>query len=216
MNFRFMARNIAVDWRQVSLIDIDRIARDMDIPALQQHIELVTFAKLDSLYDIDPLFVKLFQIAQYTLEYLLHSQVKSSLILSDFIQFQDFLKNSVCEEQKRVEKEKKKHLATMKEVAHLKEQISSLKKTNKQRRQMSTLSRRARVLKTFILVADQQRMMQVGSHSFYKCPVCPNRSFMNSTYLQGHLVRRHPEHVHYIGDAVAHTKVKLSNLTPCG
>ena len=148
MNFRFMARNIAVDWRQVSLIDIDRIARDMDIPALQQHIELVTFAKLDSLYDIDPLFVKLFQIAQYTLEYLLHSQVKSSLILSDFIQFQDFLKNSVCEEQKRVEKEKKKHLATMKEVAHLKEQISSLKKTNKQRRQMSTLSRRARFLET--------------------------------------------------------------------
>ena len=148
MNFRFMARNIAVDWRQVSLIDIDRIARDMDIPALQQHIELVTFAKLDSLYDIDPLFVKLFQIAQYTLEYLLHSQVKSSLILSDFIQFQDFLKNSVCEEQKRVEKEKKKHLVTMKEVAHLKEQISSLKKTNKQRRQMSTISRRARFLET--------------------------------------------------------------------
>lgn len=32
---------------------------------------------------------------------------------------------------------------------------------------------------------------------------------MNSTYLQGHLVRRHPEHVHYIGDAVAHTKVLL-------
>jgi len=183
MNFRFMARNIAVDWRQVSLIDIDRIARDMDIAALQQHIELVTFAKLDSLYDIDPLFVKLFQIAQYTLEYLLHSQ--------------DFLKNSICEEQKKVEKEKKKHLATMKEVAYLKEQITSLKKTNKQRRQM---------------IADQQRMMQVGSHSFYKCPVCPNRSFMNSTYLQGHLVRRHPEHVHYIGDAVAHTKLVTQQL----
>ena len=55
--------------------------------------------------------------------------------------------------------------------------------------------------------------MQVGSHSFYKCPVCPNRSFMNSTYLQGHLVRRHPEHVHYIGDAVAHTKVKFNSIS---
>lgn len=53
----------------------------MDIPALQQHIELVTFAKLDSLYDIDPLFVKLFQIAQYTLEYLLHSQVPNKVII---------------------------------------------------------------------------------------------------------------------------------------
>jgi len=142
MNFRFMARNIAVDWRQVSLIDIDRIARDMDIAALQQHIELVTFAKLDSLYDIDPLFVKLFQIAQYTLEYLLHSQVRFLDLMVIFICLKkDFLKNSICEEQKKVEKEKKKHLATMKEVAYLKEQITSLKKTNKQRRQMSKIRR---------------------------------------------------------------------------
>ncbi len=142
MNFRFMARNIAVDWRQVSLIDIDRIARDMDIAALQQHIELVTFAKLDSLYDIDPLFVKLFQIAQYTLEYLLHSQVRFLDLMVIFICLKkDFLKNSICEEQKKVEKEKKKYLATMKEVAYLKEQITSLKKTNKQRRQMSKIRR---------------------------------------------------------------------------
>lgn len=35
LNFRFMARNISVDWRSVSLIDIDRIAQTMDIPALQ-------------------------------------------------------------------------------------------------------------------------------------------------------------------------------------
>ena len=35
LNFRFMARNINIDWRSVSLIDIDRIAQTMDIPALQ-------------------------------------------------------------------------------------------------------------------------------------------------------------------------------------
>jgi hypothetical protein len=62
------------------------------------------------------------------------------------------------------------------------------------------------------LVEEQQRMMEVGSHSFYKCPICPSKTFINSTYLQGHLVRRHPEHVSYIGDAVAHTKMITQNL----
>lgn len=35
---------------------------------------------------------------------------------------------------------------------------------------------------------------------------------MNATYLQGHLVRKHPEHVSYIGDAVAHTKLVTQKL----
>ena len=76
LNFRFMARNVSIDWRSVSLIDIDRIAQTMDIAALQEHMELVTFANLDEIFDLDPLFVKLFKVAQYTIEYLLHSQVR--------------------------------------------------------------------------------------------------------------------------------------------
>jgi hypothetical protein len=35
INFRFLARNIEIDWRSVSMIDIDTIAHNMDIPALQ-------------------------------------------------------------------------------------------------------------------------------------------------------------------------------------
>ena len=48
--------------------------------------------------------------------------------------------------------------------------------------------------------------MEVGANSFYKCPICPSKSFLNATYLQSHLHRRHPEHTSYIGDAILHTK----------
>ena len=61
-------------------------------------------------------------------------------------------------------------------------------------------------------VEEQQRMMEVGANSFYKCPICPSKTFMNASYLQGHLVRKHPEHVTYIGDAVAHTKIVTQKL----
>ena len=55
-------------------------------------------------------------------------------------------------------------------------------------------------------------MMEVGANSYYKCPICPAKTFMSATYLQGHLVRKHPEHVSYIGDAVAHTKLVTQKL----
>ena len=35
LDFRFQARNISVDWRRLSLIDVDRIADTMDIEQLQ-------------------------------------------------------------------------------------------------------------------------------------------------------------------------------------
>ena len=57
LEFRFQARNLGVDWRKLSLIDVDHIAQSMDIDQLQEHIELVTYASLDELDSVDPLFV---------------------------------------------------------------------------------------------------------------------------------------------------------------
>ena len=127
----------------------------MDITALQEHMELVTFANLDEIFDLDPLFVKLFKIAQYTIEYLLHSQ--------------DYLKNSIAKEEKRVRQESRKVRDANFEIEKLKKTIIELKKENKKRRR---------------IVEEQQRMMEVGANSFYKCPICPKKTFMNATYLQ--------------------------------
>ena len=35
LEFRFQARNMSVDWRKLSLIDVDAIAASMDIDQLQ-------------------------------------------------------------------------------------------------------------------------------------------------------------------------------------
>ena len=177
LEFRFQARNMSVDWRKLSLIDVDQIAHSMDIDQLQEHIELVTYASLDELDSVDPLFVKLFRLSQYTIEYLLHSQ--------------EYLK--VVMDREKGKLGKKDDIIRQNEAtqAKLKSELIQVKKENKKRRRM---------------IEEYQRMMEVGANSFYKCPICPSKSFINATYLQSHMHRKHQEHTTYIGDAILHTK----------
>ena len=111
----------------------------MDIEQLQEYIELVTFANLDELTNIDPLFVKLFRLSQFTIEYLLHSQ--------------DYLKLLISKETEKIAKRDKRIKNSDSELAKLRNEIIQLKKENKKRRR---------------IVEEQQRMMEVGANSFYK------------------------------------------------
>ena len=122
LNFRFQARNLSVDWRKLSLIDVDRISETMDIDQLQEYIELVTYASLDELTDIDPLFVKLFRLSQFTIEYLLHSQ--------------DYLKLLLNKEKQKISKKDKIVKITEEEIKKVKNENILLKKENKKRRRM--------------------------------------------------------------------------------
>jgi len=183
LEFRFQARNLGVDWRKLSLIDVDHIAQRMDIDQLQEHIELVTYASLDELDSVDPLFVKLFRLSQYTIEYLLHSQ--------------DYLKGVMQREKLKLTK--KDEVIKSREVTEskLRAELVQVKKENKKRRRM---------------IEEYQRMMEVGANAFYKCPICPSKSFINATYLQSHMHRKHQEHSTYIGDAILHTKAITQNV----
>jgi len=76
----------------IAAVDVDRIARDMDFQALQDNLEQITLCNIDaevvSLYlkiqifilfrykkkdtrAMDPNFIKLYKMAQLTIEYLL-------------------------------------------------------------------------------------------------------------------------------------------------
>ena len=83
---------------------------------------------------------------------------------------QDYLKNSIAKEQRKVRQENRKFKEANLEIEKLRKNIIELKKENKKRRR---------------IVEEQQRMMEVGANSFYKCPICPKKTFMNATYLQG-------------------------------
>ena len=116
---------------------------------------MVTYASLDELDSVDPLFVKLFRLSQYTIEYLLHSQ--------------EYLKVIMEREKSKTAKKDEKIRFSDSEKEKLRAELVQVKKENKKRRRM---------------IEEYQRMMEVGANSFYKCPICPAKSFINATYLQ--------------------------------
>ena len=78
--FYFSERTLKLDLEEVGRVDLNQIYRDVDVEQLQAHLETLTFANLESsesraiLRGVDPNFLKLFQLAQLTVEYLLSVQ----------------------------------------------------------------------------------------------------------------------------------------------
>ena len=65
-----------INWRQLMNVDLDRVVKEIDLQTLENLLSNVTFASLDR-EDVDRLgdahFVKLFRVAQLTIEYLLYT-----------------------------------------------------------------------------------------------------------------------------------------------
>uniref|UniRef100_A0A8C9JZ48 DAZ interacting zinc finger protein 1 like n=1 Tax=Panthera tigris altaica TaxID=74533 RepID=A0A8C9JZ48_PANTA len=78
--FKFQPRSESVDWRRISALDVDRVARELDVATLQENITGVTFCNLDREacsrcgQPVDPVLLKVLRLAQLTIEYLLHCQ----------------------------------------------------------------------------------------------------------------------------------------------
>lgn len=87
--FKFQLRRETVDWRRINAVDIDMVMNQMDVNTLQEHIKVVTFCCLDGercqrcRSPVDPALVKLFQLAQLTVEWLLHCQEFLTLSLQE-------------------------------------------------------------------------------------------------------------------------------------
>ena len=76
-DFRFQRRHGRLDWRKLSSVDIDRVMRDVDLDALEDNLENIKFAEIsedDLRYFTDSNFLKLFRMAPFTVEYLIHVQ----------------------------------------------------------------------------------------------------------------------------------------------
>lgn len=78
--FKFRPRRESVDWRRINALDVDLVVSQLDVDALQEHIGTVTFCSLDGercqrcQSPVDPALIKLFRLAQLTVEWLLHCQ----------------------------------------------------------------------------------------------------------------------------------------------
>lgn len=78
--FRFRPRREKVDWRRIQAVDIDYVVSQLDVDVLQEHINTVTFCSLDAEQcqrcqsPMDLTLMKLFRLAQLSVEWLLHCQ----------------------------------------------------------------------------------------------------------------------------------------------
>nr|XP_023648890.1 zinc finger protein DZIP1 isoform X1 [Paramormyrops kingsleyae]XP_023648891.1 zinc finger protein DZIP1 isoform X1 [Paramormyrops kingsleyae] len=167
--FKFRLRRESVDWRRISAIDVERVASELDFHTLQEQISNITFCNVEHERcphcqgPMDPVLLKLFRLAQLTLEYLLHSQEYLTLSLQAA---EDRLQASGLERD-QLQRQLQKRAEDMK----------SMKEELKQRKK---------------IISSQQSMINAGMGSFHKCQHC-DKAFMNYSFLQSHMQRRHPE-----------------------
>ncbi|XP_026219951.1 zinc finger protein Dzip1 isoform X2 [Anabas testudineus] len=167
--FKFRARRETVDWRRINAVDIDLVVSQLDVDTLQEHISTVTFCSLDGercqrcQSPVDPALVKVLRLAQLTVEWLLHCQ--------------EFLTLNLRAAEERLAaagKERDQLLAQQK------------KQEEKVKMLMTELKQRKKVIRT------QQSMLAPRIISSHKCLHC-DKSFLNSSFLQNHMQRRHPD-----------------------
>ncbi|XP_064615203.1 LOW QUALITY PROTEIN: cilium assembly protein DZIP1L-like [Liolophura sinensis] len=160
----FRKRMERIDWRKIASVDVDQIARNMDFNALQENITNITFCNIEAeldLRNVDPNFTKLFKLAQLTIEYLLHSQ--------------DYLAGVVTSLEEKLKTTQQEHEQMTTRLEQQQKELTEVKKESHKRKKM---------------LAAQQQLLQGGSSSYNKCPYC-SKAFLNASFLQAHIVRRH-------------------------
>nr|XP_033803431.1 zinc finger protein DZIP1 isoform X2 [Geotrypetes seraphini] len=167
--FKFRSRHETVDWRRISAIDVDRVANELDFITLQEHITNVTFCNVENercphcQNAVDPVLLKLLRLAQLTIEYLLHSQ--------------EYLTSSVHALEEKVQGSISQTEQIKVRVSQQAEEVKSLKDECKRRKK---------------IISTQQIMIHAGANTYHKCQLC-DKAFMNYSFLQSHVHRRHPE-----------------------
>jgi zinc finger protein DZIP1 len=97
--FFFRQRRGHLNLRRLEGIDLERLIREVDIDVLQQNIEDITFCEFgenDVHFLTDRQVVKIFRMAQLTIEYLLYSQGKLVGNLSELSKKYNEKKRYIC------------------------------------------------------------------------------------------------------------------------
>ncbi|XP_077451924.1 cilium assembly protein DZIP1 isoform X2 [Stigmatopora argus] len=167
--FRFRQRRECVDWRRIHAVDIDQVISQLDVDVLQEHISTVTFCSLDGercqrcQSPVDRALIKILQLAQLTVEWLLHCQECLALNLQGAEQ--------------RLASANLQHEQLL---AQLKEQDESMMVMT------AELKNRRKIIR------KQQSLFAPHITNSQKCGFC-NKKFLTTSFLQGHMQRRHPD-----------------------
>uniref|UniRef100_A0A2K6LZQ9 DAZ interacting zinc finger protein 1 like n=1 Tax=Rhinopithecus bieti TaxID=61621 RepID=A0A2K6LZQ9_RHIBE len=143
--FKFQPRHDSMDWRRISTLDVDRVARELDVATLQENIAGITFCNLDREVcnrcgqPVDPALLKVLRLAQLIIEYLLHCQ--------------DCLSTSIAQLEARLQTSLGQQQRGQQELGRQADELKGVREESRRRRKMiSTL---------------QQLLMQTGAHSYH-------------------------------------------------
>ncbi|XP_037127890.1 zinc finger protein Dzip1 isoform X1 [Syngnathus acus] len=167
--FRFRQRRESVDWRRIHAVDIDQVISQLDVDILQEHISTVTFCSLDGercqrcQSPVDRALIKILQLAQLTVEWLLHCQECLTLNLQ------------AAEERLASANMQQEQL-----LAHLKKQEESM------------MEMTAELKKRNKIIRKQQTLFAPHITNSQKCAFC-KKKFLSASFLQSHMQRRHPD-----------------------
>ncbi|XP_043097189.1 zinc finger protein DZIP1L isoform X2 [Puntigrus tetrazona] len=182
--FRFRSRTEPVDWRRLSALDVERVERDIDVDVLQDFITTVTFCAVEGERcpncrgPADPSLIKLLRMSQLSTEYLLRCQ--------------DLLSSQVSGLEERLQAALDLVQRGEEQRAELQKHLQEAKQENRRRKK---------------LIATQQLLLQASANNYHKCQFC-EKSFVNYSYLQAHVQRRHPE----VTDAERQKKRKVDEM----
>lgn len=169
----FQKRNGTIDWRKLAAVDVERIAREVDVDAIQENILNVTYCNVEhelGYHGLDANVIKLFRLAQLTIEYLLHSQ--------------EFLQQCLGERDKKIESYNEQLNLSVQQCNGVKEDLVKRNDSYKNLKKELQHSKK--------LIGEYQVMIRAGAGGLHKCSAC-RKSFVSDYYLRCHLERRHPE-----------------------
>ncbi|XP_060775741.1 cilium assembly protein DZIP1L isoform X2 [Neoarius graeffei] len=182
--FHFRLRTEPIDWRRMAALDVDRVERETDINMLQEFISAVTFCTVEGercpqcRCPIDTTLLKILHMSQLSTEYLLHCQ--------------DYLSSQVAALEDRLQGALSQALREQEERGQLEKELQEVKLESRRRKK---------------LIATQQLLLQSSANNYHKCQFC-EKCFVNYSYLQSHVQRRHPE----ITDAERQKKMQVEEM----
>lgn len=179
-DFFFRRRHGALDWTKLRSVDLERVVRTVDVDALQENVEHVTFADIseaDLAQLTDANFLQLFRLTQLIIEYLLNVQ--------------NFLLASAKKKEATYEQIVYELESTRAALAQRTESERAAKKELKHCRRVIKAYERNLGAKWNELSAAPNAAASTASTAS-KCAICGS-VFVNHEFLVGHYRRRHPD-----------------------
>ncbi|CAK4733866.1 unnamed protein product [Aphanomyces euteiches] len=180
-SFSFRQRRGRLDTRAIAQIDLNRVVRETDIDTIQSQLENLAFSDI-TLQDFDQYsdeyFLKLFQIAQLSVEYLLN--VQESLV-SHAEQLENQCEQALVDTKNLTEENEKIEM----EVQMLKQEIKQKQNTiSTYELMLLTQQKQSTTMKELPQAQDIQKTAPV------ECILC-NKKFLSVEYLVKHQKKKH-------------------------